>query len=251
MQKLSVIITTYNECEHIEPLLSHLDWVDEIVVADSFSSDGTYELLQQNQRIKLYQRAYKGPADQKNWLIEQATNEWILIMDADERISPDLLVELKQLLSSEPNMDAFTIRFRTHFMGHAVRYSGWQNDKAVRLIRKSKCRYNSNQVHEDIDVNGLRMGALRAPFEHYTYKNLDHFLSKMQRYAQWGAQDKLAKTKRVTYFHLWLKPSFRFLKHYVFKFGFLDGKVGFIISILMAWGVFLRYVYLREMLRGK
>jgi glycosyltransferase involved in cell wall biosynthesis len=246
-----VVVTTFNEQEHVAPLLANIAWADEIVVVDSFSTDDTVSQLRANALVRLHQRAYKGPADQKNWAIEQATHPWILLMDADERISPELMSELENWRKTEPKADAYTIRFRTHFMGHAVQYSGWQNDKAVRLIRKSVCRYNQNQVHEDIDTNGLIVAAMKHPFEHFTYKNLDHFLAKMQRYAQWGAADRAKKNTKVTYFHLFLKPVFRFFKHYIFKRGFLDGKVGFIISVLMAWGVFLRYVYLREMGRAE
>lgn len=247
---MSVVITTFNEQEHIELLLANVAWADEIVVVDSFSTDNTVTLLRSNQKVILHQRAYQGPAEQKNWAITQASNPWILLMDADERISPELMSELQNWRQQTPKADAYTIRFRTHFMGHAVRYSGWQNDKAVRLIRKEKCRYNQNQVHEDIDTTGLAVAALKHPFEHFTYKNLDHFLAKMQRYAAWGASDKFSKTTKVTYFQLFLKPIIRFVKHYILKRGFLDGKVGFIISIFMAWGVFLRYVYLREMIRN-
>ncbi len=243
---MSVVITTFNEQEHIVALLANVAWADEIIVVDSFSSDNTLTLLQANPKVRLFQRSYEGPAEQKNWAIEQATHPWILLMDADERISPELMTEIDNWRQQEPWAQAYTIRFRTHFMGHAVRYSGWQNDKAVRLIRKDCCRYNQNQVHEDIDTKGLTVASMKHHFDHFTYKNLDHFLAKMQRYAQWGASDAFSKTKKVTYFHLFLKPIVRFFKHFVLKRGFLDGKVGFVISVFMAWGVFLRYVYLRE-----
>jgi len=134
-------------------------------------------------------------------------------------------------------------------MGKKVNYSGWQRDAVVRLFKKDKGRYQNLEVHEEIETNGILVGHLKNKIEHYTYKDMDHFLNKMKRYATWSAKDHLKKTPRVTFFHLYLKPFFRFLKHYVIQLGFLDGKVGFTISRIMAWGVYLRYVKIKELRR--
>lgn len=245
MFPLSVIIPTYNEAHNIEALLQSLDWVDEIMVVDSFSTDETVTLAKKYTSF-VVQRKYTGPADQKNWAIPQVKHNWVLILDADERLTPELKKEIQTLLQAEIKEDAFWIGRQSFFMGKKVQYSGWQGDAVIRLIQRDLCRYDNKQVHEEIQTQGINIGKLQYKLEHYTYKDLNHFLDKMQRYSAWSAQDHLAKTPRVTFFHLYLKPLFRFFKHYFIQLGILDGKVGFIISVIMAWGVFLRYVKIQE-----
>lgn len=244
MQQLSVIITTYNEIDNIRPVLENIQWADEIIVVDSFSTDGTADAAKA-MGATVYERAYSGPADQKNWAIQQVSHDWILLLDADERITPELQAEIQGYLQ-QPNidMDAFWIGRLNHFMGKKIRYSGWQGDAVVRFFNK-KCRYNDKQVHEEIETNGIRVSKLQHKMLHYTFKDIDHFLDKMRRYAKWSAQDHSKKDKKVSYFHLWGKPLFRFVKHFFIQKGFLDGKEGFIVSSIMAWGVFLRYVYMK------
>jgi glycosyltransferase involved in cell wall biosynthesis len=244
MQKISVIITTFNESEHLQGVLKSVQWADEVMVVDSFSTDETVELAKQFP-VKILQRKYVSPANQKNWAIPQATHDRILILDADERVTPELKKEIIALLQKPIQKDAYWIPRQSFFMGKKVRYSGWQGDAVIRLIHK-KCRYDNVQVHEEIMTAGINVGRLKNKLEHYTYKDLDHFLAKMQRYSDWSAQDHFEKTPSVTFFHLYFKPLFRFIKHYFIQLGFLDGKVGFIISVIMAWGVFLRYVKIQE-----
>jgi hypothetical protein len=150
-----------------------------------------------------------------------------------------------------PQKDCYWIGFTHYFMGKKVNYSGWQNDKTIRLIKRDKCRYNNNKVHEEIITDGLEVGVLKNKFAHYTFKDVNHFIAKQQRYAAWSAEDKAHTTGKITYFHLILKPIFRFFKHFIFKKGFLDGYVGFIISAVAAWSVFLRYVYMIENRKNK
>lgn len=246
---LSVIITTYNEANNIRPLLEQLSWVDEIIVVDSFSEDETVAIAQEFDVI-IHQRHYQGPAEQKNWAIPQAKHSWILILDADERLNEALTQELKTFLEN-PSLEytGYWIRRQNYFMDQKINYSGWQGDAVIRLIQRDHCRYNNKQVHEEIESKG-KIGRLKAPLDHYTYKDLQHFLAKMERYAVWSAQDYLSKTPKVTLFHLWGKPFFRFINHYIIKRGFLDGHVGFIISVIMAWGVFLRYTKIKELHRA-
>lgn len=245
MRALTVIITTYNEEDNIGALLGLVQWADEVLVVDSFSTDQTVQIAKQY-NIKLLQRKYTGPADQKNWAITQASHSWIWILDADERPSPELTKEIQMLLSkAESDIVAYWIGRKSFFMGQAIRYSGWQGDMVIRFFKRECCRYNDKQVHEEIETS-YPIGKLQNQLEHYTYKDLDHFLAKIQRYAKWSALDYLPKTPKVSLFHLFCKPFFRFLKHYILQRGFLDGKAGFIISVIMAWGVFLRYSFIKE-----
>lgn len=250
MQKLSVIITTHNESHNIRGVLESVAWAAEIMIVDSFSTDDTVQIAKEYTDF-VVQREYTGPADQKNWAIPQVRHQWILLLDADERVTPALKAEIKTwLLQDEIPYDAFWIGRQNYFMGKKVRYSGWQGDAVVRFFRRDVCRYNDKQVHEEIITEGIRVSRLKAKMVHYTFKTTRHFLDKMHRYADWSAQDHLHKTPKVTYYHLFLKPLFRFFKHFFFQKGFLDGKVGFIISVIMAWGVFLRYVKIKEVQTG-
>ncbi len=259
---LTVLFTTFNEEDNIAAALdSVVGWAAEIIVVDSFSTDNTEGVVKRYENVQFLQHIYFGPAFQKNWAIPLANHEWVLIMDADERVTPSMRFEIDEILSRQSVMkqqasrgveigndffDCFWIGFTHYFMGKKVRYSGWQNDKTVRLIKREKCRYNQNRVHEEIRTEGLRVGKLENKFEHYTFKNIKHFVDKQMRYAAWSAEDKDVSTGRITYFHLVLKPFMRFIKHFIIKKGFLDGHVGFVISAVAAWSVFMRYIFMLE-----
>lgn len=247
MRPLSVIITTLNEADNIAAVIASVAGADEILVIDSFSGDDTHLIAEKNGATVL-QRVYQGPADQKNWAIPQARNEWVLILDADERVTPPLWNEIQQLLSQEKiEFDGYWINRQNHFMGQKINYSGWQGDAVIRLIRRDVCRYDDKQVHEEIMTDGVKIARLSQKMDHYTFKNATHFLEKMRRYGEWSAKDHLEKTKSIGLLQLWGKPLFRFFKHFFLQRGFLDGRVGFIISVIMAWGVFLRYLYMLEL----
>ena len=215
------------------------------MVVDSFSDDGTAELLEARDDVILRQRTYVGPSDQKNWAIARAKYEWILLLDADEIVTPELRAEIDGLLAvGTPPQDAYWIGRDNHFMGKRIYHSGWAGDKVIRFFHRDRCRYNSKQVHEEIETEGISVGWLKGRLEHFTFKSLDHFLDKTRRYARWSAQDYGPKTPRVGFFHLFVKPVFRFFKHYILQGGFRDGREGLIISGVLAWGVFLRYAYM-------
>ncbi len=242
---ITVIIPCYNETQNMRDLLKSVKWADEIMVVDSFSTDDTVTIAREYTDVIL-QRKYINSANQKNWAIPQATHEWILLVDADERVPPELKAEIMEVLSNEPEEAAFWIGRENYFMGKLVRYSGWQNDAVIRLFRRDACRYEEKAVHAEIITTG-NIGRLKHRLIHNTYRDMAHFMDKMNRYARLSALDYAPKTPRVTLYHLWLKPAFRFFKHYILKLGFLDGKVGLTISKIMAWGVYQRYVNIREM----
>lgn len=247
MRPLSVIIPTYNESMNIREAMESVRWADEIIIIDSYSTDGTTDIAEKL-GATVYERSYSGPADQKNWAIPRARNEWVLLLDADERLTPALTDEIKEILAADTiPFDCYRLTRQNFFLGRQVNYSGWQGDTVVRLIRRDQCRYDDKQVHEEIVTTGLRVGTLRNKLLHYTFKDSNHYLDKIRRYAEWSALDHLERTPRVTAFHLFLKPLFRFFKHYIIQRGFLDGQVGLIISIILAWSVFLRYVRIKEL----
>ena len=239
MKKITVIIPCFNEEQHLEAALKTVKWADEIMVVDSFSSDNSLKIAKKHTDFVL-QRKYENSANQKNWAIPQATHDWIFLLDADERVTPDLQHEIQAFLKTEDHtIDAYWIGRDNFFMGKPLRYA-LKGDKVIRLFKK-ECRYQDLNVHSEIITDGLKVDWLKGKLEHHTLKNIDHFLAKTNRYAGWSAKDYHTKTPRVTFFHLWIKPLYRFIKHYIINRGFLDGQVGFIVSSIMAWSVFLRY----------
>lgn len=248
MNKLTAIIPTGNEEHNIEEVLQSVAFADEVMVVDSYSTDRTIELAKKHTDF-IIQREYENSASQKNWAIPQASNDWILLVDADERVTPELQKEIKQILQN-PDKDAYWIFRKNYLMGKHLRYSGWQGDKVIRLFRKSKCRYEDKKVHAEVIVDG-KTGYLKHKLKHNTYVGFDRYIAKAYRYSTWGAYDRVAKTQKITMFHLLLKPMFTFFKMYILKLGILDGKVGFIISAHSANYIFQRSVKIWRIKEGE
>lgn len=245
MPGVSAIIICKNEEQFIAGAIESLLWADEVLLVDSYSTDSTLEIARQYP-VKILQRPFDNYSRQRNWAIDQATQPWVLMLDADERIPADLQQEIVQLLQANPPQPAYQISRKNFFMGERVRFSGWQNDRVVRLFDKAQCRYSDKQVHEVLQVPG-RTGKLSHRMEHHTYRSLPHYLDKWNQYSWLAAKDKIKKTKKVTLFHLALKPGVRFMRQYFLKLGVLDGRVGFIIAYLSASSVFMRYLKIWRM----
>jgi glycosyltransferase involved in cell wall biosynthesis len=247
---ITAIIPSYNEAHNIVEVLKSVDFCDEVILVDSNSTDNTVALAQPY-FDKLLTREYIHSASQKNWAIPQATNEWILLVDADERVTPALKDEIIQLI---PKLDTnghagYWMGRRNFFMGKQVRYSGWKNDKVIRLFKKSNCKYIDKHVHSEIEADGT-VGWLENKLLHYKYVSIDHHVSKLQRYASLQARDFDQKVGKITLFHVVVKPFWGFFKHYIIQLGFLDGFVGFSIAYLRSYGIFMRYVKLWLLRRG-
>ena len=246
MQKYNItaIVPCFNESHNIVEVLESVSFCDEVILVDSHSTDNTVELARPL-IDKLLVRDYEHSASQKNWAIPQAKNEWILLVDADERVTPALkqeIIELFAHIESETHV-GYWIGRRNFFMGREVRYSGWKNDKVVRFFKKSKCKYRDIQVHSEIEADGT-LGYLDQKLTHYKYNGIDSHIKKLQRYASHQAIDYDKKTGNITAFHLILKPLWSFIKHYFIQLGFLDGFVGLVIAYLRSYMVFMRYVKL-------
>ncbi|TDU42657.1 glycosyltransferase involved in cell wall biosynthesis [Gelidibacter sediminis] len=243
MIKLTAIIPAGNEIHNIEAVIASVDFADEILVVDSYSTDGTYEKAQQL-ATKVIRRDYQYSASQKNWAIPQAQYEWILLIDADERVTPELKNEILKILQQpDPHFVAYWIGRTNMFMGEQVNYSGWRNDKVIRLFKKDFCRYEDKQVHAEIIAHGA-VGVLQHKLIHHSYTTLDNYIAKMNRYATWQARDYDKKTGSLTPYHFVLKPFWGFIKHYLLQSGFRDGVVGLTIGYMQSYVVFMRYVKL-------
>jgi len=232
MTDLTAIVTTFNEADHIEECLSRLAFANELLVVDSFSTDGTPEIARRL-GARLLQHEYGSAAAQKNWAIPQAAHDWVLIVDADERVTEELAAEIKGTIASPHARDGYAIRRRNFFLGREIRYSGWQHDWVTRLFRRDRARYVDRQVHSPLAVEGA-VGRLRGCFLHHSYRSLDDYWPKLRRYARWNAQEAQRRGARVSPLHMMAHPPLRFLKSYLLQGGFLDGSYGLVVCLLNA-----------------
>ncbi|MFT6934622.1 MAG: glycosyltransferase involved in cell wall biosynthesis [Maribacter sp.] len=247
--KVSAVFITFNEIIHIDEVLTNVQFVDEIIVVDSFSTDGTVERIKKRPNITLIQRPFVNYTDQKSYAMSLASNDWVLFMDADERITDRLKNELLKTINGDAKAVAYFFH-RTFMFGQKVlRFSGWQSDKNFRLFRKSKVAFTKERiVHETLIVDGP-VGILKSKLIHYSYKDYQDYKGKMVKYGQMKAQEELAKDYSPNLYHFIFRPGYKFFNHFIMRFGFLDGKRGVIISYLNALGVHSRYKELKR-LRG-
>ncbi|MGB1309014.1 MAG: glycosyltransferase family 2 protein [Oceanihabitans sp.] len=248
MVKITAIIPTGNEIHNIEAVIASVSFADEILVVDSLSTDGTFEKAQEL-ATKVIRREYQYSASQKNWAIPQAKHEWILLVDADERVTPELKTEILEILKN-PKHTAYWMGRMNHFMGERVHYSGWRNDSVIRLFKRDFCTYEDKHVHAEIITKGT-VGNLKNKLYHNTYITFDKYLEKMNRYAWWQAKDYDKKTGTLTPYHFVIKPFWGFFKHYILQSGFRDGVVGLSIGTIQAYVIFMRYVKLWLLRKGR
>jgi glycosyltransferase involved in cell wall biosynthesis len=240
---VSAIVTTFNEEQHIAGCLESLAWCDEVLVVDSFSTDRTPEIVRGFANARCVQRTYFGSASQKNWAMDQVAHDWILIFDADERCTPALKREIEELLAAGPRHHAYTIRRRVYFLGKVIRFSGWQHDQVVRLVRRGTARYPNRRVHADMITQGPAP-RLRHPMEHYMTDSLDDYVRRIEKYSFWGAAQNWKEGKRSGAVEVFGRSAWRFLRTYVFQLGVLDGLHGLVFCMLQAYGSYLKWALL-------
>ncbi len=230
--RLSVIIPCFNEEKHIGDCLASVAWADEIMVVDSHSTDRSLEIAR-TYTDRILQRSYQNSADQKNWAIPQATHDWVLIVDCDERVTAELQREIQQILGKGPQFDGYWIGRQNYLFGKPVRYSGWGRDKVLRLFKKGLGRYADKRVHAEIQLD--KAGLLQHKLAHFTVDSIDAWVTKINRYSSWKAEDKMAEKVSLAVLQLVLRPPIRFIKDFVFRMGMLDGWRGFLISAMSAF----------------
>ncbi len=239
-EKLTIIVPTFNEEENIQACLETITWADEILVVDSGSTDTTLDIARRfTDRILVHE--YINSATQKNWAIPQATHPWVMIVDADERVTPQLREEIEKTLQA-PGHQGYSIGRLNHFLGYPLRHGGWgpKEDRNIRLFMRDRGRYEEKEVHADVIVEGT-VGHLKHPLIHHSYKSLDQYFRKMERYTRWAALDITNKGKPVRWYHITIRPLGDFLRLYFMKLGFLDGFPGLIIALLSAYYVMVKY----------
>jgi glycosyltransferase involved in cell wall biosynthesis len=241
---LSVIVTTYNEEHNIVDCLRSVQWADEVLLVDSHSTDRTLELARPFP-VTILQREYFGSAAQKNWSLDRVRHEWVLILDADERVPEPLAEEILTVLASRPSSDGYAIRRQNIFLGKVIRHSGWSADRVIRLFRRDRGRYPNRRVHADLEIEGS-VSTLRNSLIHYTFRSFDQYLDKFLNYAEWGAAQAFREGRRAGFAEIAGRPLWRFFRMYVVQLGFLDGMHGLVLCALQAFGVFLKYARLWE-----
>jgi glycosyltransferase involved in cell wall biosynthesis len=240
-----VCIITYNEADNIQGVLDTVKWADDIVVVDACSADRTVEIAR-SYTERVFVRVWPGFVAQKNFAIEQARHEWVLSLDADERLSPALQEELQRLCATGMQADAYYVARRAYFLGHWITHSGWYPDYKLRLFRKSRARWHGGEVHESVRVTGT-VGYLRGDLLHYTYRDLSHNLQTIDRYSTFGAQKLFAAGKRACWYDVTLRPVLTFFKKYLLCRGFQDGYAGLFIAVLTSYSNFAKYAKLWEL----
>ena len=245
--KISALAIVLNEEDNIREYLKNMSFADEIIVVDSYSTDNTLSIIAAEfEHVKIFQRVFDDFSQQKNYAIGLASNDWIVFFDADERITEKGTQEIKRTVQTQPKNNAFWVRRIFYFENKPLHYGGKNQDKAVRLFRKSKCQYSDKLVHEQLVVDG-KTGVLDEIIHHYSYKNKADFLTKRLQYSRLKAQELFALNEKPNPLHFYLKPAFRFFKHYILEFGILNGQNGITLAKIMAHHVRMRYVFLNEM----
>jgi glycosyltransferase involved in cell wall biosynthesis len=248
MQPISATLITYNEERNIEEALQSLSWADEIVVVDSGSCDGTVAICRKF-TDRILHRDWTGFVDQKNFAVENARNDWIFSLDADERPSPELSREIQQLASNGFLKPGYKIPRVAFFLGRWIRHGEWYPDCQLRLFDRRNGKWEGGRVHESVKLHE-KPGLLKGEIYHYTYRSLSDYLKRLEIYSTLAACDYQQRGKTVTPIRLLGNPIAAFARSYLLKRGFLDGAPGLAVAILAAVSVFFKYAKLFELQRG-
>ena len=250
MSKLSAYVLTLNEEGKVCDALHSLTWADEIVVLDSHSTDRTEQICRQY-TDKVYQCDFAGFGKLRNQALELVTHDWVLSIDADERVTDELREEIQRELASGPRADAFFVPRKNFFLGRWIRHCGWYPDyRQPQFFNKHRLRYRDDLVHEGFDVTG-RVDYLRGHVLQYPFRDLGEYLRKMSRYSTLMAEQMAARGSRFRTHQLVTHPVFTFIKMYGLRQGFRDGMPGLILSLLYAYYTFVKYAKLWEAGRDK
>lgn len=245
MSSLSVIVITKNEEHNIRACLESVNWADEILIVDAGSTDATVQLAKHFTQ-KIFARPWEGYGAARNFALTQATSDWILWLDADERVSLTLAEEIKATLAtSDPSITAYTVPRRAYFLGRWIKHCGWYPSRVVRLFRRGTGTFSEHKVHEQLIVTGPE-GELRSDLIHFTDPNLAHYVEKFNRYTSLASEELTIQKQQFHLSQLLLRPPWVFIKMYIVRLGFLDGIQGLILCVLSACYVFTKYAKLWE-----
>jgi len=244
MQTLSAVLIVKNEESKLESCLQALTWVDEIIVIDSLSTDRTLEIAKQY-TAKVFQRPFDNFANQKNYGIEQATGDWILSIDADEKVSVELQKSIQKVIGEDGSLDGYRVVRKNIIFGKSLKFAGQGSERLLRLFRRGKGRLEQ-PIHEEVVLEGP-IGEIDGELIHDSIRTLEDYFRKLHLYTDYEAQFMHDKGIAPTFYGLYIKPVFRFVYHYIIRLGFLDGYPGFLYHGLSSYYVFRKYVKLREL----
>ena len=239
MPGLSVVVITRNEAANIRAALESVRWADELVVVDSGSTDDTVRIAREL-ADRVAARGWEGYGAQKNHAAGLAAHDWILSLDADERVSPALAREIRSLLDSEPAARGYRCPRVTRYLGRWIRSTDWYPDLQLRLYDRRAARWSDRLVHESVVVDGA-VGRLRGELEHHAYRDVSHHLQTIDRYTTLAARQMRRDGRRAGWIDLALRPPAAFVRNYVLRGGMRDGTRGLIVSMLNAGYVFLKF----------
>lgn len=244
---LSVVIITLNEEKNILRCLKSIPQASEIILVDSFSKDQTVTLAKSlGSHVHVYEKEFQGYRAQKQMALDYASQPWVLSLDADEEVSPKLLLEIEKIMEGNSTFDFYRCPRLSFHLGRWIKHGGWYPDFQTRLFRKQKARWTGGEVHEKIHVEGEGK-TLKAPIFHYVFSSLAHQMDTNNRYSSFGAKDLKLKGYGPSFLKMVFKPLGKFFECYFWKRGFLDGMPGFIIALGAAQSLFLKYAKLWEM----
>lgn len=243
---LSVCVICFNEAQNIARCLESARWADELIVVDSMSRDETLDIAKRYTG-KVYQRAWTGYVDQKNYALSMAGSNWVLSLDADEEVSSALKDEIIGKISDPSAHDGYRMPRCSFYQGRWIKHSGFYPDRQLRLFRRDHGRWTGGRVHEGVEIKG-RIGDLKNDLLHYPYKgSIRGQLQTVNNFSSLLAEDLYDKGGKYRLSLLLMRPLFKFIEVYFFKLGLLDGLAGFIIAITSSYAMFVRYVKLREL----
>lgn len=247
-ETISVLVITYNEEDRIAACLEAVKWADEIVLVDSFSTDRTVEIAR-NYTDRILEQQWLGFAGQRNWGIAQCQGDWILILDADEQVLPELAEEIRQLLKAKSSLsDGYYIKRRYYFLGKWMHQAGTYPGAALRLFRKGHGRYSDRLVGEYLEVDGA-VSTLTHDLLHDTCRSMVHCIQKNSFYSKLAAEELWRKGKKSNWFKCIFHPLWAFFKKYILKKGCLDGMRGLTISFMEAHKICYKYLILWDLQR--
>jgi glycosyltransferase involved in cell wall biosynthesis len=241
---LTATVITFNEAEHIAPALESVSWADEIIVVDSHSTDDTVAIARRlASRVEV--RDWSGYSEQKNYAAGIASNDWILSVDADERVTPELAAEIRALMSGVPGARGYRMPRVTWYLGRWIRATDWYPDYQLRLYDRRAGRWNGRRVHESVALDGTP-GVLQHDLQHYAYRDISEHLATMDRYTTLAAEDWHAEGRHTSAAGAVMHAGLAFLRNYILRRGFMAGSAGLVVSALNAHYVFLKHAKLWE-----
>lgn len=240
---ISLVIITLNEEAHIERCIRSVPFADDVVVVDSFSMDRTVEIAQKC-GARVFQEKWKGFGPQKAFATAQAKNDWVLSLDADEALSPELAEELCQKFASLDREAGYLFPRKSYHLGRWITHGGWYPDYQLRLFNKAQSQWNAADVHEKVEVK--RKLKVAHDLHHWVFDSLSDQVVTNDRYSTLGAKQLMASGKKFSYFKFFTKPVSKFIETYIVKRGFMDGIPGFIIAVGASYSIFLKFAKMWE-----